>query len=120
MQTSVLVVEDEERFRAMLAKTLDRLGYLVWAVTTAEDALADDRALRADVVLTDIRLPGMDGFTFGKMLRARLPTARIIYMSGQVLDEERERTQLVASETLLKKPFTAQTLENSIRQLLDS
>lgn len=120
MQKSVLVVEDEERFGAMLVKALDRLGYRVSAVTTAEEALADDLALRADVVVTDIRLPGMDGFTFGKVLRTRLPTVRIIYMSGQFTDDKSDCTQLVASETLLKKPFTMQSLEASIRHLLDS
>ncbi len=75
---SVLLIDDAPFFRNMLAPVLKAAGYAVTAVASAPDALALlDGGRRFDVVITDLEMPGMDGFELASTLRGNPRTAEV-------------------------------------------
>jgi two-component system chemotaxis sensor kinase CheA len=91
---SLLLVDDSPFFRNMLVPVLKAAGYDVTAAASAREALAllaDGRAF--DLAITDIEMPGMDGFAFAEAVRADAPTAElpIIALSSIVSAEAAER-----------------------------
>jgi CheY-like chemotaxis protein len=77
---TVLVIEDEEKHRRVLGLHLSSSGYAVKAVGTAEEGLK--LAADADLVLTDLKLPGMDGLALLEQIRAQNALLPVIVMSG--------------------------------------
>jgi DNA-binding response OmpR family regulator len=67
--TAVLLIEDDDRIRLSLAMALEDEGYTAHAVATAEEGLEAQRRHRADTVLVDLMLPGMDGYECIRQLR---------------------------------------------------
>jgi DNA-binding NtrC family response regulator len=81
--TRVLVVDDDRAVRSALTLNLGRAGYEVDAVGSAEEALARLQQAPADLVLSDVKMPGMDGHALLERLRARWPDLAVVIMTGQ-------------------------------------
>lgn len=79
---SLLLVDDEDGIRRVLALTLADAGYSVRAAQNAEEALALFRAEPAPVVITDIKMPGMDGLGLLQALKALDPECEVILITG--------------------------------------
>jgi DNA-binding response OmpR family regulator len=97
----VLIVEDEDAIAAPLAEGLEREGYEVRRVATGSDALADGDA---DVVLLDLRLPDMDGYTVCRELRSRSDVP-IIIISARGEEIDRVVGLELGADDYLVKPF---------------
>jgi DNA-binding response OmpR family regulator len=82
----VLLVDDEKRFRASTEKVLVRRGFAVATAATGEEAL-ERLAERPDVVILDIRMPGMDGLTALRELKRRAPEVPVIMLSGHASED---------------------------------
>jgi CheY-like chemotaxis protein len=111
----VLVVDDDEPTRELLARTLTRLGY---AVVTAEDGLRALEALprvRPDLVLLDLTMPVMDGFTFLDHLRADPVHAQIpvIVATARLLSDD-DRGRLSTAQHVVEKTG------HSLREVADT
>jgi CheY-like chemotaxis protein len=78
----VLLVEDDEDNRELLAEFLRMEGHVVEAVADAERALALAEQLVFDAVVADVGLPRMDGLTLARLLRRRCPTLAVVAVSG--------------------------------------
>jgi len=79
---SLLLVDDEDGIRRVLALTLADAGFSVRAAQNAEEALALFRAEPAPVVITDIKMPGMDGLGLLQALKALDPECEVILITG--------------------------------------
>jgi len=79
---SVLLVDDEEDIRELLGMLLDDLGFAVRTAANGADALAAFRQDRPDIVLTDIKMPGMDGIALLGAVKALDPDVEVIMISG--------------------------------------
>jgi len=107
-RTRILLVDDEESLRITLAANLELEGYEVVEAGSGEEALRLAETEAFDLVLSDIRMPGMNGVDLFRALKARRPMVPCILMSAFSLEE------LVASAlsegvfTLLSKPFDIQ------------
>ncbi len=113
----ILVVEDQELLRDVTREMLQSAGYEVVAVESAEDALSlFDRDETFALVLSDVMLPGMDGFDLRDTLRERYPYQRVQLMTGY---SARDDHPLEPHERVLKKPFTARALLRRVRAHLD-
>lgn len=116
---TVLVVEDDDFTRQLIRRTLDPLTWTVEFVGDAPSALGTLRRLRPDVVLMDIRLPGMDGLALTRHLKANKHLAGIpvIMMTG----DARRETLLAAMEAgaaeFVVKPFTRESLTGKIEKV---
>ena len=119
-QELVLVVEDEPGVRKLVCRLLESHGYRVLEAEHGLHALsvADGHAGPIDLLLTDVRMPQMNGLELANTLRQRRPGIRVLYMTGYVDDEE-VRTR-VHSEAVapLDKPFTTATLTSRVREAL--
>jgi CheY-like chemotaxis protein len=79
---SVLVVDDEAAVRQALKRVLDRAGYAVRTAANAPEGLAQLRAQPADIVITDIIMPKVDGVELIRSIAAEFPQVRIVAISG--------------------------------------
>lgn len=79
---SLLLVDDDSTFRQVMAKELTRLGYQIEAVGTGEEAIRRIAASEPDVVLLDMRLPGMSGLDVLKSIHASAPTTEVVMLTG--------------------------------------
>ena len=105
----VLVIDDHELVRETLVGTLENAGCEVVAAESGPDGLRAFESFQADVVITDILMPGQEGFETISVFKALSPEVRIIAMSGggsirrdDVLDQARS----LGADEVLAKPFT--------------
>ncbi|HTY07298.1 MAG TPA: ATP-binding protein [Gemmatimonadales bacterium] len=116
---TILVVEDDPQMRELAARVLVDCGYAVRAVSSAEAALRDwETPRRPDLLLTDLVMPGMNGFRLARDLRARCPELPVLCMTGQS-DRVARRRREEGLFPLLPKPFTALALARAVRACLD-
>ena len=120
---TVVLVDDEDLVRRLVARVLERAGYRVIALMTAEDALAILSSGEAiDLLLTDVTLPGMNGVELARLTLGQQPDLKLICMSGS--GEEDMVTDLLARATgttaFLSKPFSTVELVETVNRVLDT
>jgi signal transduction histidine kinase/ActR/RegA family two-component response regulator len=118
---TVLVVEDVEVVRSLVRKILERNGYEVITANGGTEALESVRTLTrpVDLVLTDMVMPGMSGRDLCKELHVLYPELRVIYMSGHTQDPELHQEAETGQVDFLQKPFSVNTLVETVRRVLD-
>jgi DNA-binding NarL/FixJ family response regulator len=120
----VTIVEDNETDRMLVKRELDRssLCRCVGDCASAVEALNEIPRLNPDVVLMDIRLPGMSGIECTRWLKTALPQLRIVMLTGLTDSHAITEALRAGSDNYLIKPFTANQLITSIRMacLVDS
>jgi DNA-binding response OmpR family regulator len=117
----VLVVEDHEDSREMYCQYLQSAGYWALGAATASEALHTAQEYHPDVVVTDISMPGMDGWQFAEALREADADRRIgiIAVSGWSSDEALEpNTRRANVDVVMTKPCLPDELLREIRKLL--
>jgi two-component system, cell cycle sensor histidine kinase and response regulator CckA len=119
---TVLVVEDDPAVRAIIAQALERLGYRVLVSSDAVEAMAQAASHpdRLPLLVSDIRLPGLDGPALARQLRPAYPGLRVLYVSGYAGDAMIQSGLLGSDEAFLAKPFSADELARRVRALLDT
>ena len=120
IKQSVLVVEDEEDIRELLSYNLLKEGYQVAGVGSGEDALAAVESKPPDVILLDLLLPGMDGLSVCRKLKANPATQSIPIL---MLTAKGEETDIVAGLNLgaddyVTKPFSPRVLLARLRAVM--
>ncbi len=117
----VLVVEDDPRLLDILTRHLDRMGYAVRGAGGAAPALRMLDEGPADVVLSDVRMPGMDGRALLQVLRDRHPSARVVLMTAFGSVDDAVEAMRAGAYTYVVKPFkvevVAAVLRNVAREL---
>lgn len=116
----VLLVDDDTAVRRALAAMLTRNGIQVREAASAAEVieLDQDGALACDVLLSDVRMPGMDGVELALVMRSRQPQLPILLMSGFVEDAQQLARLEGTDVTLLAKPIRADVLLSTINGLL--
>jgi CheY-like chemotaxis protein len=117
---TILLVEDDKLVMSAAGQSLARLGYSLLLAPSAEAALRQLEQHQGPVhlLLTDIMLPGMDGLSLAREVRARQPGIKVLYMSGY--SEEALRLKDVADPhvQLLEKPFTFKGMAAAVKKAL--
>jgi DNA-binding NtrC family response regulator len=115
----VLIVEDDARIRANLVYQVGRLGLDAEAVASAEEALERLADGAFDLLLLDVRLPGMSGVDLVRRLAAsgRLPPTVVV--SGEASVGEAVEALQLGVHDFIEKPFSPERLERSVRNTLD-
>ena len=117
MKQRVLVVEDEDKLRRVIELQLESAGFDVDQAGTAEDALR--LADRADLVLTDLRLPGMDGLQLLAQLRRQNSLTPVIVMTAFGSVEGAVEAMKTGAADFLLKPFSLDHLTTVIHKALE-
>ncbi len=114
----VLLVEDEDTVRNVVARLLRKLGYDVSSAADAEEAIAlFDAGAFFDLVVTDIVMPGLSGIEMSEVLKERFPDLRFLFISGYTSRELGSIPQ-APPEPFLPKPFTMQELAEEVKKAL--
>lgn len=100
----IMLVEDDESLRVTTTELLEMLGHAVSSAASGEEALAMPALAAADVLMTDLELPGMSGEQFAHAARAQAPHLAIVFASGRSVDVSLERS------TVLRKPYDVDAL----------
>jgi len=116
---SVLLVEDDDVVRAVVAEMLEELGYDVREAGCSDEALElDSDSDTVDILLTDVVMPGLGGPELAAKLRKRRPGLRVLYMSGYTRPGF-SANALGAGASFLQKPFTFDLLRRQLETLAD-
>jgi DNA-binding NtrC family response regulator len=117
MKSRILVVEDEDKLRRVLELQLHSSGFDVEQARSAEEALP--RTERADLVLTDLRLPGMDGLELLAHIHRQNPQAPVIVMTAFGTIENAVEAMKAGAADFLLKPFSLDHLMAVVNKALE-
>lgn len=117
---TILLVEDEENVRLITARLLEDDGYRVFAAADAGEAItvAENHPGSIDLLLTDIKLPGMDGIELATKVAGLYPGMKIAYMSGYTSHFMAKQGLLRDGMVFLPKPFDEMKLAQKVREAL--
>jgi len=102
----ILIVDDEENIVKALARHYKFLGYNVSCATNAEEALSLLASERTEVVISDIKMPGMDGLDLLKEIRSQYPMTRVIMITGYVTLDNLLSAFRRGADTCVFKPLS--------------
>lgn len=119
---TILLVEDDDRMRALARVMLERLGYVVLEGRNGAEALAmyENRSGPIHLLVTDVVMPEMSGRELAERLRGQWPSIKVLYMSGFTDDAVLLHGLLRAEHAFLQKPFSSSALASGVRRELDS
>jgi len=104
----IVLVEDDDSLRATTVELLELLGHAVSAAGSGEEALALPALAAADVLMTDLELPGMSGEELAVAARRLVPDLAVVFASGRSATTSLERS------TMLRKPYDVEALNAAL------
>jgi DNA-binding response OmpR family regulator len=120
MSTRVLIVDDDQDLLELLSFNLVEEGYEVTVARSGMEALNAARIALPDLVLLDVKLEGLDGYTVCQMLKA-LPstsTIPILLVTGMRAHLDRRKGMLAGASDYITKPFRMKDLIQRVRVML--
>lgn len=119
-QGLILVVEDNPINQLLTSSVLEREGYSVQAVGSAEDARVYLAGETPDLILMDIQLPGQDGLTLTRDLRSASETGNIpiVALTALAMVGDRERALAAGCAGYITKPIDTRTFGDQVRRFL--
>ncbi len=122
MSKRILLIEDNEQNRYLVTYLLQAHN---WTVVSAEDGVTGLRLaaeLRPDLILLDIQLPGMDGYTVARELRTNpeLDSVPVIAVTSYAMPGDRESCLAAGCNGYLEKPIDPQTFATQVGQFMGS
>jgi len=111
----VVAVDDDSRVRESIESLVESAGYRALSFSSAEEFLRSGRLLEASCVITDVRMPGMDGIELQRRIRVERPTLPVIFISAFNGAEIRKTALGEGAIDFLYKPFDAADLLKVIR-----
>jgi two-component system, OmpR family, response regulator len=115
---TVLVVDDEEYIRDLVASSLRLAGFTARVVADGSQALAALEHDAADLVILDVRLPGIDGFEVCRTLRAAGSDVPVIFLTARDTPEDRLSGFTKGGDDYVTKPFSLEELIARVRAVL--
>jgi two-component system chemotaxis response regulator CheY len=106
----ILVIDDEEIIRTCCMRTLVGLGYEVDAVGSGAEGLGMARTKRYDLVVTDLKMPNMDGIEVMNNIKKIQPGTKVIFITGYIAEGTREEVLAAGAFGCVEKPFDPEDL----------
>jgi CheY-like chemotaxis protein len=115
---NILVVDDDPQNLQLVSQTLAQAGFETAVSSDGDEAMERIITGQFDAVVTDVRMPRVDGIELLQNIRARLPWLPVIFMTGQIEDDIREAAFVWGTTALFEKPVDCGDLILSIRLAL--
>ncbi len=119
MKRKILLVDDEEIFLRPLARTILAAGYLADTAGTATEAMEKLKTGEVDLVISDVRMPGMDGIAFTRALREEFGDIPVILMTAYGSIRTAVDAMKAGAQDYLLKPFEPDEILLHIRRILE-
>ena len=116
----VAVVDDDPRVRESLESLIASAGLTACVFSRAEDFLRGGGLAAAGCLITDVRMPGMDGVALQRLVRSLRPDLPVIFITAHHDDEVERRALAEGAACFLRKPFDAGELVRVTRTVLSS
>ena len=117
---TILVVEDEKDLRLNLQEMLEREGFSILTAANGVEALELTASIEPDLILSDIKMPDMDGFEFLKVLQQKTETANIpfIFLTAKIEMQDLREGMVLGADDYITKPFKIDELITAINTRL--
>lgn len=119
---SIILVDDDDEFLALLSGTLTRAGHRVTVAFDGQQAVNLYKSRPTDLVITDLVMPGKEGIELIVELKGLFPEVKIIAVSGagiNALGEYLQMAKALGANRVLSKPFSVDQILNAISEVLD-
>jgi DNA-binding NtrC family response regulator len=114
----ILVVDDDDRIRSLLMETLSALGYHSVRAKDGQEALSKLETEKLDLVIADVRMPGMNGLSLLKAVKSRNPLLPVLIITGYNFTYTKDQAMQGGADGFLAKPFRIGKIEELIRKAL--
>lgn len=118
MFSRILLVEDEADLMLIVADTLQSQGYEVITAVDGIDGLCKFKEYGADIIIADVMMPRMDGFSMAREIRRLSPTVPLLFLTAKSTIEDVEEGFEIGANDYIKKPFELRELIVRIKALL--
>jgi len=115
---SVLVVDDEKNIRVTLRESLKSLGFDVETAINGEEALELATRRTYELILLDLKMPGMDGMEVFRQLRERSPSTAVVLVTAHGSVEAAVEAMKLGAVDFLQKPFAPQEIREVVTHVL--
>ncbi|HAD06119.1 MAG TPA: response regulator [Anaerolineaceae bacterium] len=118
---SILYIEDNFDNRMLVRRLLEHEGFLVLEAQNAHEALALLKTQQPDLILMDINMPEIDGYTLTRQIKATPQTSQIpiIALTANVMRGDKERTLRAGCDGYIEKPIDIDTFIEQVNQFLN-
>lgn len=118
LHKTVLIVEDEFFLAETIRARLEFLGYDVAYAENGEEALKLLRETRVDLVIMDVMMPVMDGYTATEKIKddEKLKKIPVVFLTARAREEDRERAMASGADDYLAKPFRSEELMSMVEK----
>ncbi|MBR9990875.1 MAG: response regulator [Gemmatimonadetes bacterium] len=119
---SVLIIDDDSGIRTLVRSVLERAGHTVDEASDGAEGMMRYRVAPADLVITDVFMPGQDGIETIQQLRDEFPDVRILAISGGSAAGPRGTltdARMLGADATLAKPFTIEEFTTAVAGLLN-
>ena len=117
-EARLLVVDDEPNILELLATSLRFAGFEVATATNGREALTEARRLRPDLVVLDVMMPDMDGFSVVRRMRGEGSTVPVLFLTARDATEDKVAGLTVGGDDYVTKPFSLEEIIARIRAVL--
>jgi len=114
----ILVVDDSQESREICQRVLQKEGYGVQSVDSAKKALDELETTRFDLVITDLKMPEMDGLSLLKKVKEIDPKIFVIVMTGYPSEESKTQAIELGASGYLAKPIDVSELVTAVKSCL--
>ena len=118
MNETILIVDDDPRIRNLLIESLHEIGYQTVAACDGQEALAAVRGRSIDCVVSDIKMPVLDGLNLLHQVKAEIPSMPVIMITGFAFHQHREQATHEGADGFLVKPFRLEKIEEVLQRVL--
>ena len=116
----ILVIDDEQSIRNLLDTLLRRKGYDVVLAESGQKGLEIFRRERPDVLVLDLKMPGMDGLTVLQQVHSLNPTQPVIILTGAGTPEAERQARALGVTEYVEKEFSLHLLGDALKRLLNN
>ncbi len=119
MQKTILVAEDDKNISNLIKEMIERKGYKAITAKNGAEAYRAYRKTRFDLLITDIKMPEMDGLTFIKMVREQDKAIPILIITAYSSERNRALAKGYGVSGILQKPFTVLDVSRAIESAIN-
>lgn len=115
----ILIVDDEQGIRELLVSEFSKLGYEVFSAVDGEDAMNQLKTQKTDVIVTDMKMPKVDGLDLLKYAKEHSPETEVIFITGYATVENALEAMRNGAYDFVQKPFNIDELVNLVDKAIE-
>lgn len=119
-QKKILVVDDDKNIRRTVSMALESLDYFVHTAFDGKDAMVQLTEDQYDLMITDLKMPGINGIELLEQAIAKYPEIKIVLISAHGTVDNAVEAMKLGAVDFLQKPFTPKELRNLVHSVLET